>query len=192
MHATPQPADTRARLHRAATYLVAREGPGASVRAIARRAGVTEGALYRHYQNREDMLGAIFAELIEPMVTEKQLLVDMRAPLRDRFREWIRCTYARFDKDPDGFAYVFLTDHDFPPRYAPLAGVQSSMIRTMMTQARAEGMLGEMSEDLAATLFVGLLLSVPEGIRAGKLPEPALRYVDHATRAVWCMLEPPS
>jgi AcrR family transcriptional regulator len=191
MHAVPQPPDTRTRLHRAATHLISREGPGASVRAIARHAGVTEGALYRHYDSREDLLGAVFAELIEPMVTEKQMLVEMRAPIRDRLREWIRCTYARFDTDPDAFAYVFLTDHDFPRQYARLAGLQRSMLRSLLVQARNEGLLGSLSEDLAATLFVGLLLSVPEGIRAGKLPKPALQYVDHVAQAVWCTLNPP-
>ncbi len=192
MNAAPQPADTRTRLHRAATHLVSRDGPAASVRAIARHAGVTEGALYRHYDSREDLLGAVFAELIDPMVTEKRMLVEMRAPIRDRLREWIRCTYARFDTDPDAFAYVFLTDHDLPRRYAGLAGLQRSMLRTLMVQARAEGLLGTLSEDLAATLFVGLLLSVPEGIRAGKLPKPAMQYVDHVAQAVWCTLNPPS
>jgi AcrR family transcriptional regulator len=184
----PTTPDTRSRLHLAATHLVARQGPGASVRAIAKRAGVTEGALYRHYTSRDNLLGAVFAELIEPMIAEKQALVATPAPTRDRLREWIRCTYASFDRDPDGFAYVFLTNHDLPPEHAHLAGLQRGLLRRLIAQGRDEGVLRDMPEDLAATLFIALLLGVPARVRKGGLPNPASGYVDEVARAVWRVL----
>jgi AcrR family transcriptional regulator len=188
MMMNPSKPDTRIRLHEAALYLVAREGPGASVRAIARRAGVTEGALYRHYKNRDALLAAVFFELVEPMVTEKENLVAMRAPVRDRLREWVRCTYARFDDNPDAFAYIFLTDHDFPREHARLSGRQSELARQLLEQGRSEGVMRPMDPELAAAIFVGLLLGVPERVRSGRLTGPASRYTDEISRAIWLAL----
>lgn len=181
-------ADTRTRLREAATHLVANIGPGASVRAIARRAGLTEGALYRHYQSRDALLASVFDEIIGPMVAEKRNLVAMRAPVRDRLREWVRTTYAAFDRDPDAFAYVFLTDHEFPKEHTRFSGLQSRLLRELIAQGREAGELHDISDELAATMFVGLLLSVPTRVRAGTLPRPASQYVDEVSRAVWLTL----
>lgn len=189
MNASPiPPPDTRTRLHQAALRLVAREGPDASVRAIAKAAGVTEGALYRHYKSRDDLLGAVFAELIDPMVAEKENLVAMRAPVRDRLREWVRCTYARFDKDPDAFAYVFLTAHDLPKKHRSLYGRQSALLAQLFEEGREEGVLRDLDPAIASTLFVGLLLSVPTRVRQKVLPKPAVQYTDEVARAVWLTL----
>jgi AcrR family transcriptional regulator len=180
----PKP-DARARLHEAALRIVAEEGPGASVRAISRAAGVSEGALYRHYQSREELLGAVFAEQIAPMVAHKEALVAMRASMEDRLREWVRSTYDRFDRDPIGFAYVFLTDHELPEAYADVAGRQSALLRELITQGQTEGSLRAMDPGLAAAMFVGLLLSVPDQIRRGRLRTPAASYTDEIARAAW-------
>lgn len=177
--------DTRTRLHEAALRVVAQSGPAASVRAIAKAAGLTEGALYRHYPSRDHLLGAVFAELIEPMIAEKEALVAMRAPIRDRLREWVRCTYARFDKSPEGFAYIFLTDHDFPKEFAKLSGKQSALLRALIAQGQAEGELRDLPESLAATLMIGQLLAVPAAIYRRSLKKPAMQYVDEVADAIW-------
>ncbi len=178
----------RERLHRSAIEVVGREGGGASVRAIAADAGVSEGALYRHYQSREHLLAAVLAELIEPMVAEKETLVAMRAPMRDRLREWVRSTYARFDEDPVAFGYVFLTDLPLPPTTEPVNGRQSALFGELFKQGRDSGELREMPTGLAAGLFVGLLLSVPKGIGSGRLRGKASQYVDEVSEAVWRVL----
>ncbi|MEZ6317624.1 MAG: TetR/AcrR family transcriptional regulator [Phycisphaerales bacterium] len=165
--------------------LVAKQGPDASVRAIAKEAGLSEGALYRHYDSREALLGAVFIELIEPMIAHKEGLVAMRAPIDDRLREWVRSTYDQFDKDPNGFAFTFLTNHDLSDKYTQIAGRQSGLLKELLRQGQAEGRVRDMSIDLAAGMFVGLLLSVPERILRGILPAPAKDYTDEIAQAVW-------
>jgi len=182
---TPRPRDARARLHDAALRLVAQHGADMSVRAIAKEAGLSEGALYRHYDSREALLGAVFVELVKPMIAHKEALVAMRAPIDDRLREWVRSTYDQFDRDPDGFAFTFLTNHDLSEKYTQIAGRQSGLLMELLEQGQAEGRLREMPLDLAAGMFVGLLLSVPERVKRGILPGPATRYTDEVARAVW-------
>src|SRR3954462_12073912 len=55
--------DTRQRLIKAATEVVARQGfHAASVDAIARRAGYSIGALYWHFSNKDELFLAVFDE----------------------------------------------------------------------------------------------------------------------------------
>ncbi|MCA9274049.1 MAG: TetR/AcrR family transcriptional regulator [Phycisphaerales bacterium] len=183
--AKPNQSDARARLHEAALRVVVRDRPDASVRAIAKEAGLSEGALYRHYSSREELLGAVFAEQVEPMIAHKEALVAMRAPIEDRLREWVRSTYDRFDRDPDGFAYVFLTPHNLPEKYLKYAGRQSGLLIELFRQGREEGKLRDLPVELAASMFVGLLLGVPERIKHGVMPGPSLMYTDEVAGAIW-------
>ena len=178
-------ADTKRRLHASALRAVVGEGHVASVRTIAQGAGITGAALYRHYAGLEDLFGAVFEELIVPMISEKENLVAMRAPVRDRLREWVRCTYACFDRDHDAFTYVFLSDRPLPARHMKLAGRQSRLLADLLDQGKREGVVRDIDLDLACTLFIGLLLSVPKRLRDGALPGPASDYVDEVARSVW-------
>lgn len=182
----PSPAtDTRHRLHAATLRVIVEHGPNASVRSIARAAGVTEGALYRYYDGREALISAVFDATVRPMIAEKENLVAMQAPTRDRLREWVRCTYACFDDDPDTFAFVFLTDLRLPEACDGVAWRQSELLHTLIEQGVARGELREVATDLAVTLFVGMLLSVPTRLRAGRLRGTASGYTDGVAEAAW-------
>jgi AcrR family transcriptional regulator len=151
-------------------------------------AGLTEGALYRHYESREDLLADLFTTLVEPMITEKLNIVAMRAPIRDRLREWVRCTFASFDRDPLGFAYVLLTPLPLSPAHAKLAGRQSALFLELFEQGRKEHQLRDLDPALASALFVGLLLAVPQRIRSKRLKGPASQYIDEVSRTIQCAL----
>ena len=180
--------DTRRRLHAAAVRSVVERGAEQTVRKVAGRAGVTGAALYRHYSGLEELYGAVFEELVGPMIAEKQNLVSMRAPVRDRLREWVRCTYACFDRNADAFAYVFLSDRPLPERLVPLAHRQSELLAELLAQGRAEGALRKVTGAVAVRLFVGLLLSIPAGIREAAVDGPASAHIDEVDRAIWLTL----
>ena len=61
------PLATRQRLLDAAAFVFARKGlEGATTREIARRAKVNEVTLFRHFQTKEKLLGAVLRETFEP------------------------------------------------------------------------------------------------------------------------------
>jgi AcrR family transcriptional regulator len=69
------PDETRDRLHEAALTLFAERGyQGASIKAIADRAGVTGGTIYCHYRNKGELLLRVLqAETRETFVLEREL-----------------------------------------------------------------------------------------------------------------------
>ncbi len=78
----PGEKDTKEKIFDAAVDLFAEKGyDRVSIRDIARAVGVTEGALYKHYASKEEILESVFAFVegrIYPQVTEASLdaLVD--------------------------------------------------------------------------------------------------------------------
>jgi AcrR family transcriptional regulator len=151
----------------------------ASVRAIARRAGVTEAVLYRYFPNKEAMFREVWDTVLVPMVDEKRRLLecatgDPRAILRD----WIRITYEHFDRDPAAFHYVFLSEGTAAWRQDPAYGVQGEIFGEWLSGVVQRDALGPLQYTRARDYFVSLLLSVPRHARAGDLDDPAVAHVD--------------
>ena len=86
-------ADARAnreRLLAAAVSALAERGIDVEIREIAERAGLSVGALYRHFPSKEDLIAAVFGEAItefERLVTAALACPDPLAGLRGLIRD---------------------------------------------------------------------------------------------------------
>lgn len=85
----------RAAILDAARELVAEPGE-LRLSAVAQRAGVGQGTLYRHFATRDDLLEALYTQEIDDLVAEAQRLVDAYPP-DEALRRWFDriATYAR-------------------------------------------------------------------------------------------------
>ena len=64
------------------------ESPDASLNAIAKRAGVGNATLYRHFQTREDLVLAVYRHEVYRLVESADQLLEDHAPL-DALRRWV-------------------------------------------------------------------------------------------------------
>jgi AcrR family transcriptional regulator len=72
----------------AAAHEFAEHGPNAALEAIACRAGVGIGTLYRHFPDRQSLLVAVFRERVEAMSARGHELLEAADPY-DALREWL-------------------------------------------------------------------------------------------------------
>lgn len=79
----------RARLLTAAREVFGRDGAGASLEAVARRAGVGIGTLYRHFPARQDLLEALLAEGFDRLAARARELASAPEP-GEALLEWLR------------------------------------------------------------------------------------------------------
>jgi AcrR family transcriptional regulator len=70
----------RARLLAAARELLAAEGAEASLREVARAAGVGVGTLYRHFPTRDELVDAVLDEALEEFVGAARKALDADDP----------------------------------------------------------------------------------------------------------------
>lgn len=78
----------RSRIIATARQAVAREGIGASLRAIARDAGVGLGTLYRHFPTRDDLLQEVLQDSFDTLTLRAQALAHEQTPL-DALESWM-------------------------------------------------------------------------------------------------------
>jgi AcrR family transcriptional regulator len=78
----------RERLLQAATRVFSAGGPDASLEAIARRAGVGIGTLYRHFPTREALFEAVYRHEVDEIAALAGRLAPEAAPL-EALRQWL-------------------------------------------------------------------------------------------------------
>lgn len=79
----------RERVLEAAKAVFSAGGPEASLEAVARRAGVGIGTLYRHFPTREALYEAVYRREVEQLVELADELLQEPSPV-DALRRWLR------------------------------------------------------------------------------------------------------
>src|SRR5947207_11822889 len=79
----------RERVLEAAKAVFSQGGPGASLEAVARRAGVGIGTLYRHFPTREALYEAVYRREVEQLVELAKHLVETKIAPVEALRRWL-------------------------------------------------------------------------------------------------------
>lgn len=83
----------RERLLEAATAVFSAGGPDASLEAVARRAGVGIGTLYRHFPTREALFEAVYRREVEQLAELAERLKAEPSPV-EALRRWLHSIVA--------------------------------------------------------------------------------------------------
>jgi len=86
----------------AAALLALTESPDASLNAIAKRAGVANATLYRHFQTREELVLAVYQEEVRSLVESADELLNEHPPI-DALDKWVE-RLARYAVTKHGLA----------------------------------------------------------------------------------------
>jgi AcrR family transcriptional regulator len=137
---------TPARIAAAAIEVFAEKGyDGASVRDIARRAGLTEGAMYRHFDGKEALAREIFQDNIERWSARLETAAAEAGPgIAAELGAMVRFFCAAFDENRALFAFLLLNQHGpartiDPERPNPFTVLERRVAEAMMRGEIAPG-----------------------------------------------------
>ena len=174
----------------AAVRLIARKGvKAATIRSIAHEAGVTEGAVYRHYDSKEQLYLDAYTRLITEMAGAKQEIAARSAGVREKLRDWVRVSYEFYDQHADAFTFVLLIPHDLPASQREITRAQGTLFMDVVRRAQEQQQMKPMRPEIALSHFTGVMLNVPRLINEGTLQGPAVQYLPDVVQAVYRVLE---
>ena len=78
----------RERILEVAKEVFTRDGAAASLDDIARRSGIGNATLYRHFPTRDDLIAAVYRSEVEKLAAEEQRFAATMPPL-DALRAWM-------------------------------------------------------------------------------------------------------
>ncbi|MFC3997657.1 TetR/AcrR family transcriptional regulator [Nocardiopsis sediminis] len=144
----------------------AADGPVA-LEAIARRAGVGIGTLYRHFPTREELVAAVYASELDDVAASVPVLLD-RHPADVALRAWIG-RYATFAATKRGMQDTLRAGFASGAIAPPSRERVTAGIAAFLERGAAEGTLrADVDPDDVATLLVGVLFAIMAGDAQGR------------------------
>lgn len=96
----------RAQLLEAAVVAVRRDGPGASMEAIAAEAGVTKPILYKHFGDRNGLVEALAAGFVDDLLTELARSLDQQVGPQQLLVTTIDTYLSFVERDPNLYRFL--------------------------------------------------------------------------------------
>lgn len=156
-----RPATKKTAIEKAAIRLFARKGVmQTTVKDIAQEAGVTEGALYRHYPSKEDMAWRLFLQELSRFTPGlKDILSERGKSIHARMADAVRYTLAYNETLPEELAYVLLSRHSFSAElYVTEHDNPIELIRMALEQGMRSGEIAPCRADLLTAMVIGVVL----------------------------------
>jgi AcrR family transcriptional regulator len=117
-------ATTRAALLASAAEVVVDTGPGSSVGEIARRAGLSKGALQHHFESKSDLLAAVVAMGWDDLAERFALLSGQSLPLGEHVAAVVHAMWDSYRQPACRAAFMISSDpnldRDSAARLAPV------------------------------------------------------------------------
>jgi AcrR family transcriptional regulator len=149
----------RERLLKAAARILGTGGADASLEAVAKRAGVGIGTLYRHFPTREALFEAVYRHEVDEVTQLAEQMGQESSPV-DALRQWLRAIVQLVATKKGMLAALALAADGRSDLYAYSAERLSKAIGTLLQRATKAGQIRAdiTPEDLLRAL-IGLCYS---------------------------------
>jgi AcrR family transcriptional regulator len=178
--------DTRDRIERAAIRLFVDRGVrDTSVRDIARAVDLSEGALYRHFVSKDELVRSLFERHYVNFSRELQAVSGQEESPRAKVAAMIQQFCRAHDENPTLFRFLLFVQHGQLAKLAPDALTPVRVIRDVLAAAIASGEIPEQDPDLATALLFGVVLEPVQFAAYGTLPGRMAPLCDRLVGAAW-------
>jgi AcrR family transcriptional regulator len=125
------------------------------VRHIADAAGVSEGALYRHYESKEALAHELFARYMSAYVAVLQDIADRPLPVRDRLMAMVYATMDIYRAQPDATYFLILGPSKLYTAMEPGFRFPLEVVEEVIREGQQSGVVREGQPNLLAAIYLG-------------------------------------
>lgn len=148
----------RDRAERAAIELFGARGiDGVSIADIAGEAGISQGALYRHYRSKDDLAAHVFSEAYRRTSAELASIVEITRGFGERLVAMVAHFCALYDRDAALFRFLLLAQHDLLSTVSHDAAPVDT-IEKAVADATDAGEIAPVDKTAAAAAVMGIVL----------------------------------
>jgi AcrR family transcriptional regulator len=178
-----RPPKAKIPLKEAALELFVEQGiHAAGIREIARHAGCSEAALYRHWANKEDLVASLFREHLAEVRDILDQAIQAQPDLERQVRAACQACYRLYDEKPRVFRFVLLVQHELAKEIPADLRMPQDVVVDMLKAAIARGETKGNPVVLAA-MVIGLFLETAIFVLYGRLDGPLSRYAGPVAQA---------
>lgn len=182
--------NAKPKIERAALQLFVSEGvEAATTRRIAEEAGVSEGALYRHYEGKDELALALFMETHIRLGQMMMEALSGEGTLEDKVRNAVTAYCKLADEDFLLFSFHLVSLHKFLPydtkRTDDPVSVTENIIKSMMDM----GTIPEGDASVKAAMCLGLIMQTGQNKIYNRVDTQMSDHIGTFTKAIMAILQ---
>ena len=182
--------DTRDRIEKAAIRLFVEKGVAeTSVRDIARAVDMSEGALYRHFVSKDELVWAAFERHYVEFAGRLDALAKVETTARGQLAAMIRGFCHAHDEDPTLFRFLLFVQHGQLSKLAPGTPNPVDSVRTVLERGIAANEIPDQHPDVATALVFGIVLQPVTFAAYGRLPSSMGPMSNRLVTAAWAAVK---
>jgi AcrR family transcriptional regulator len=172
------------KVEEAALKLFAAHGvDGVAIGDIAAKAGVSQGALYRHYPSKDELAWSLFAAAYLRTGAELDAIRARLPDFRGRIGAMVGHFCGLYDSDPARFRFMLIAQHGFLPRVPAEQRTPVDAISDTVGDAMTAGEVGPVNRFAATAAIMGVVLQTAIFHIYGRLDGPLIEQAPALGRA---------
>ena len=181
--------NAKPRIERAALQLFVSSGvDAATTRQIAREAGVSEGALYRHYKGKDELALTLFLETHNRLGEMLGDALNSEGCVEDRVRRAVEAYCRLADEDWLLFSFHLVSLNRFLPHDTRRDDDPVTRFETALLTMMEAGAIPKGDPALQTAMCLGVVLQAAQNKIYNRLPGPFSAHADTFTRAILAIL----
>ncbi|KAF0172158.1 MAG: TetR family transcriptional regulator [Alphaproteobacteria bacterium] len=166
-------ADTRTLIERAALRLFVRDGfDAATTRSIAAEAGISEGAIYRHFKSKDELAGALFLAIHRRLTDVIENAAANAKGIDAQVDAAVRAYCAVADDDWLLYSFHLLGLHRFLPLWEETGRDPVSAVERIIAQAIKAKEIPRGDPAVLAAMALGIVSQTAQNIAYGRIKPP--------------------
>ncbi len=159
-----------------------------TIRDIAQAVGLSEGALYRHFTGKEQLVWQLFERNYTEFAARLGTLAGAESTARGKVAAMIRGFCQAHDENPFLFRFLVFTQHGQLGRLGAETPTPVSVMRAVIESGIASGEIPPQDADLATAFVFGVVLEPVQFAAYGRLPSEMSAMCDRLIVAAWAAI----
>ncbi|WP_448583412.1 TetR/AcrR family transcriptional regulator [Thermocrinis sp.] len=153
----PRLQDTKKRILEVALKLFSERGiKETTVKDIAKEVGITEGAIYRHFTSKDELVNTIFLTYSQSFYRELLSVVESEETIEDRFFKLVHVFLNFCFENPQAFKFINLFHYLRAQEVKNFQNLPKDALLKLIDEGIREGII-RVRRELALAVFVGTL-----------------------------------
>jgi AcrR family transcriptional regulator len=181
-----RPARFKEAIYRSAIKLFSERGlSGTGIREIAKEAGVSEAALYRHWKGKRELARDIFMQGMADLHRSLVEGVPTEGPVCDAVRSMVRICYEAYDRNPEVFQYLLLSQHELWRTMDASEPNPVGFWFDLLRARAAECNLGQqLANEVLGPITLGMILRPSIAAAYGSIDRPLAQHTEKVAAAI--------
>lgn len=131
---------------------------GTTIKDIAQKSRVSEGALYRHFKSKEDLAWYLFSTHLNAFSMDLTEKLDQDRSFKEKIKTYVSNCLKAFEEEQELFTYLIISEHYELSKYPTTHVHPGHVALKLIEKGQKTGDLRKMNAHVGASILLGTII----------------------------------